>query len=381
MLPYCCHSSHTMTPMTSVRVTVLVLLVCLPSLLATNSTHTDQLLQRIMFGSCFNPQLGGQIWTVINSFSPNQLILLGDNIYADRIVEKPIFTVTPTEIETQYKLLVNDAHWKKLFATVGGWDSISITYDDHDYGINNADKYFPYRNESQHLFWHYTDAYTRQNINRESVPSGVYSSSTRTVTNRAGQDILKYKTVLIDNRSNKDPKGTVNGDFLGEEQWQWLAKELLLVDKDIDMILLGSGIQVLPDEKLVEENWSEFPAAKDRLMTLICLSPVANIFILSGDIHSAEVNKATCKVTGTVTVPDGTSELLEVSRPVLEFTSSGLTRTFITKTVQQQENNTVTDIRCTSKGQFYEFINGLYQVLYQVDTIYVTSINLVYCFC
>ena len=42
---------------------------------------------RIVFGSCYNPLTNGPsdlIWTSILNQSPDRLVLLGDNIYADR---------------------------------------------------------------------------------------------------------------------------------------------------------------------------------------------------------------------------------------------------------------------------------------------------------
>jgi hypothetical protein len=68
-----------------------------------------------------------------------------------------------------------------------------------------------------------------------------------------GEDAFVYKVIMMDARSNKDKKQTSNGDFLGEEQWVWLEQELSSshhrifngIEERVDLILLGSGIQVI----------------------------------------------------------------------------------------------------------------------------------------
>ena len=66
----------------------------------------------------------------------------------------------------------------------------------------------------------------------------------------------RMKIILLDVRYNRDPwkwhagVETTNfeqSDILGKEQWAWLKDQLTVTDVDnIDLILVGSGIQVLP---------------------------------------------------------------------------------------------------------------------------------------
>jgi alkaline phosphatase D len=58
--------------------------------------------------------------------------------------------------------------------------------------------------------------------------------------------------------------------MLGEEQWKWLEKELR--DNDAQITFIGSGVQVISDDKnvLVEaESWGKHPASRTRLLHLI----------------------------------------------------------------------------------------------------------------
>lgn len=99
---------------------------------------------------------------------------------------------------------------------------------------NDGDKQYEHREFSRKAFldfWHEpadSPVWSRD---------GVYKSySERT----ANGHVVKY--VLLDTRYNKDPYGTKNGDFLGENQWAWLEGELK--DPEPDVLLLVSSIQV-----------------------------------------------------------------------------------------------------------------------------------------
>lgn len=59
---------------------------------------------------------------------------------------------------------------------------------------------------------------------------------------------------------------------------------------------------------MLGENWGKFPAARSRLLNLITSSPVSNVFILSGDVHYAEISEVRCG-----------------ERNLVEVTSSGMT--------------------------------------------------------
>jgi hypothetical protein len=102
----------------------------------SSSFHTH----RIAFGSCNNANRQG-VWSVIKQFTPNTLILLGDNVYVDDGRYKSI--IDPIEkFTTAYSKLLIDKQWIGLVNQVGGWNNIHATFDDHDYGQNNANKVY-----------------------------------------------------------------------------------------------------------------------------------------------------------------------------------------------------------------------------------------------
>lgn len=248
-----------------------------------------QPLRRIAFGSC-NNQLREGIFSVISSYNPDQLILLGDNVYVDK---KKLFgfqEATPEQIDQQYCILNGDLSWMQLVKTLGGYDSIYATWDDHDFGINNGDSSYRYRDQSLNSFYNFF------RVDLESPRrsrDGVYHSSRHEIVQGDG-NILSYKIITLDTRYNlvSQRSGAKVPDMLGAAQWEWLALEL--ADANVDIILLGSSVQILPTDKLILESWYfHDPIGRERLLSLVANSPCQNIILLSGDIHEAEVSQVT----------------------------------------------------------------------------------------
>lgn len=243
---------------------------------------------RIAFGSCSSHKQGkGALWRQLADKDPSHLILLGDNIYADsKITFGQFLSATPSVIEKEYQRLEADEGFNTVLQQIGGWEHVYATWDDHDYGLNNGDKSFKFKNESLKSFLEFF----HQKIDPQILTrGGVYSSSLINITSATGK-VFQVKVLLLDTRFFKDPRHVSDGDFLGEVQWEWLESELLN-DRTADVILLGSSIQILPTQKIVEESWSIFPHARERLLRLVSLSPCLNVILLSGDVHMAEVSQ------------------------------------------------------------------------------------------
>ncbi|KAJ1409077.1 hypothetical protein B484DRAFT_403320 [Ochromonadaceae sp. CCMP2298] len=328
-----------------------------------------EIAHRIAFGSCANPNHGGQIYELIESFHPQHLVLLGDNIYVDHQKIGTIAENFTAIMQHEYKVLEQLPAWQSLLHSVDTW---SATYDDHDYGVNNADKTFPHRKFAQQAFWEFA----RDSFEQGSDPTSqdaVYSAKTvRVPSILPNGDDFVYKLLMLDARSNKDTSGTQGGDFLGSEQWRWLAQELS--DPAPQLVLVGSGIQVLTDDKLLEESWSEFPFARERLLRyLTAASATADVVMLSGDIHRAEANHASCRLESIEAVTGGAGaggdfdDLLGAAAVLWEFTSSGLTHTLkqvLDRRPQGQQSSDSKAVPVRSRGVLFEIVDSIYQFAY-----------------
>lgn len=307
------------------------------------------------------------LWPVISSFSPQSIILLGDNMYADKRSNGTVnvfIAANPDEIKSKYNVLNKDVEFTDMVEKVGGWNRVSATYDDHDFGINDGDKSYAHVSESQKLFWDFTEEPANSKRRKQS---GVYSSKEYAIDFE--KRTFTYKIVMLDTRSNRDIVPTfwkrnfdgrsADGDFLGEEQWSWLSEELR---SDVDLIILGSSIQLLPTDKFVEEFWGMFPKARERMISLILNASSPNVIVLSGDVHYAEVSKMKCKWKETTLDDNAPHEAVIKTSTLWELTSSGLTHTFYRKAPLKKDNWNYKKGSEKSRSQpLKAFVYNLYQ--------------------
>ncbi|GMP82021.1 hypothetical protein CsSME_00036510 [Camellia sinensis var. sinensis] len=238
------------------------------------------LVSRIAFGSCANQSAPQPIWNAIIDFDPQIFIWLGDNIYGD--IRRPLKlfgkerTIGPWknvprfipssehEMQARYdKAKRNDGynHLRENVKVIGTWD-------DHDYGLNDAGKEFDGKITNQRLMLDFLDE-PQDSPRRKQA--GVYASYT---FGPAGRQV---KVILLDTRYHRDPLFS-DGSILGNSQWTWLEKELNGPASAITII--GSSIQ------------------RD------------GVFFISGDVHFGEITRYDCAS----------------GYPLYDITSSGLTQ-------------------------------------------------------
>src|SRR5215212_10407396 len=125
------------------RFLLAVLLVAFAS--AARADDPNKVLTRIAFGSCADQDKPLPIFDTMAAAKPDLLVLLGDNMYAD--LDKKV-KVTPDVIREKYALMEKVPGFAKLRATcpmVGTWD-------DHDYGKNDAGVEWEHKDEAQVAF-------------------------------------------------------------------------------------------------------------------------------------------------------------------------------------------------------------------------------------
>lgn len=260
----------------------------------TATSPTQQPITTIAFGSCSDQKRPQPLWDDIVAQKPDIWIWLGDNIYGD--------SESMDTLRAKYALQKSNPVYQQLRQST----SIIGVWDDHDYGVNDGGKEYPKRRESQQVMLDFLDVPTNSPLRKQE---GAYSSHTY------GPKGQRVKVILLDARYFRDPLKKENkqnvpdpsGDMLGEAQWKWLEQQL--TNSDADIHIIGSGVQVLPEEH-VYEKWANFPTARQRLLNLVAKTKPKGALFISGDRHMAEVSK--------VSVPGLPYDLFDI-------TSSGLT--------------------------------------------------------
>jgi alkaline phosphatase D len=256
-------------------------------------------LSRIAFGSCANQNKPQPVWGPIVAAGPQLFLALGDNIYGD--------TKDMQVLKEKYNKLASVPGFQKLKTTC----PILATWDDHDYGANDAGADYAMKQESQQLF---LDFFGVPADSPRRKQAGIYHAAT------FGPPGKRVQVILLDTRyfrspltrrklfapggpyeANSDPKSTL----LGEAQWKWLETQLR---QPAELRLLVSSIQVVAQDH-GWEKWMNLPHERDRLYQLLRDTKAGGVLVLSGDRHLAELS-----------VMDA-----GLGYPLYDLTSSGLT--------------------------------------------------------
>ena len=263
----------------------------------TSGADSQAPLERIAFGSCYKPEKKGGVWAGVRKFDPQLWIWLGDNFYHDWANGKYVRTNDDQDSFAKgYRALGRSEGVQALQSLAA--DRVMATWDDHDFGKNDAGKEYDRKEESRKAFAKFFGVPDR--------PDGIYSSRD------FGPEGKRVRVILLDTRYNRDSlprKGEAlsDGDILGESQWSWLGEELARTGANL--IILGSSIQFVSEQHRFEK-WANFPKAKDRMLELLKTVRAQGVVFISGDRHHAEIS---C-------LPEGL-----VGYPLYDITSSGIT--------------------------------------------------------
>jgi alkaline phosphatase D len=213
-------------------------------------------------------------------YRPELFIFAGDNVYGD---------LTPGAAGTP----LAEAYVRA--ATIAGYQAIReqvpvlATWDDHDYGSNDAGGDFPYKEEAKALF---LDFWRIPAGDPRRTREGIYHAR---IFGPAGK---RLQVILLDTRSFRSPlvptdeRGAPGRErylpdpdpaktMLGAAQWAWLRAQL---EQPAELRLIVSSVQVLA-EGHGWERWGNLPRERERLIELIAESGAQGVIFLSGDRH------------------------------------------------------------------------------------------------
>ncbi|WP_341502156.1 alkaline phosphatase D family protein [Gallaecimonas sp. GXIMD4217] len=279
-------------------------------LLGHAQPQATALVETVAVGSCFKQQGSmGQAMARLTASQPDLFMWLGDNIYAD--------TTDISTMRAKYDAKKANPDYR-AFLEAG--IPVLATWDDHDFGANNAGDNYPKRAESQQEFLRHFDV--PADDPRYKGQEGIYSAL---IQGPAGK---RVHSIMLDARYHRSPTfssyGQCRGDastLLGETQWAWLEAELA---KPSEIKIIASGIQVLPPlhrerslssycaygngqafnaavESLGEsalsgtsyESWAEMPQQRERLLRLVQKAindgKAKQVIFVSGDQHWGEL--------------------------------------------------------------------------------------------
>lgn len=259
---------------------------------------------RIAFGSCMHQDKPKPVLEVATASAPDLFAFMGDNIYGD--------TFDIGVMQAKYDKLAASPEFQALRAAV---PAVIATWDDHDYGANDAGKEYPQKAESKELF---LDFWKEPADSPRRARPGLYTSY---MIEAPGGTL---QILLLDTRwfrdpldPNSDPTKWLNDyqpttdttrTMLGDEQWAWLEEELT---KPAAVRIVGTSTQ-FGHEYNGWESWNNLPHERQKMVELIAKTGAEAALFLSGDSHWGELSR------------------LETAAgyPLYDLTSSGITETW-----------------------------------------------------
>ena len=215
---------------------------------------------------------GFEIFDAIAEQQPDMMLWLGDNIY----FRESDFD-GPWGMAERYKHDRALPALQKLLRATHHY----ATWDDHDFGPNNANSSFIFKQNALALFRRY---WANPSYGLPETP-GVFTK-------------VEYNDVdffLLDGRYYRNgdrAPNTPDKALFGKEQIAWLKDALLQSKGDTNVsfrIIVGGG-QFLNDYS-PPEGWNHYPDERDAFLKWLATVKIPGIIFLSGDKHRTELLK------------------------------------------------------------------------------------------
>lgn len=246
---------------------------------------------------------GGDIWHYLIETDPDVIFFVGDNVYVD--MPFPVLSVPgiwEKYVATRHKFSFFKN--KKLIPVVSTWD-------DHDYGLDNANRHFPLKDATTDIFQTF---FIGSQTDNYSIPgigvAGLF-------------EIYGHTFFMMDNRSFRTAPGEQPERHFGDEQLQWLLDNL----QGREHAFIASGSQFFGgyaykegDQSLtsVETFQGEHPQRFVHFIEQLRATGVEVAF-LTGDRHYTEILEIPEGVLGYQTYELTSSPINMIPQPFLNL--------------------------------------------------------------
>jgi alkaline phosphatase D len=230
----------------------------------------------VAFASCMFPaRVPVQpIWDQVASYRPDALMLIGDNNYMPNhpdAYETDIDTISYA-LPRYHRYLRDMPGLRSLLATTPTYG----IWDDHDYGPNDSDRTFRWRELTLDLFKKY---YPNPSAGTPDVP-GIFTSL----------KIADAEFFLLDGRFYRDPKKAPDRKTMfGTAQLDWLKQSLAESTAAFKVVVNGSTMLV--DRLGSGESWANFGSERDDFLAWLSDKEISGVFFVVGDWHVGTMSR------------------------------------------------------------------------------------------
>jgi alkaline phosphatase D len=224
---------------------------------------------RVAFGSCARVAVDAEqpIFRAIAAWRPDLFLWLGDNVYVD--------STSPHAFADEYNRQRSVPSLQPLIRSVPQF----ATWDDHDYGLNNADRTSPVKDIALAAFRRY---WANPSYGLPETPGTFFRKQ------YGGVDFF-----FLDVRSFRDPADLPDGPGktqLGTVQKAWLKRELAASTATFKLLISGVGWCTTGGPKF-NESWGAYDHERRELLGFLREQDIGGVFGISGDTHMGELNR------------------------------------------------------------------------------------------
>ncbi len=208
------------------------------------------------FNRVLKPFNSLKIFNHMKKDSSDLMVWLGDNLY---------YVLQRQNYKAQLKRNIKTRLNKKLNSFLASRSQYAI-WDDHDYGTNNSDGTFKYKESSLNVFQQFWPNPKNDSFNYYTFQ----------------QEDCQF--FMLDDRYNNEPENSV----LGNRQLHWLENELLQSNAIFKFICIGmQALNPLSTKECFYKTTHEYK----QLIAFIRERHISGVLFISGDRHHAELMK------------------------------------------------------------------------------------------
>jgi alkaline phosphatase D len=206
------------------------------------------------------------IYKVMADQAPDLTLWLGDNIYL-----REVDWNRPETMAQRWAYERRQPFLQKLLQT----GSHAATWDDHDYGPDDANRSYALKDAALALQQRY---WPNPSFGLAETPGAF------TQFNFHDADVF-----LMDNRWYRDDPRLPDADrqMYGPAQMRWLKNALL--NSTARFKIIAGGSQML--HKGRGDSWADYPAERDDFLKFLEQTKLAGVFFMSGDVHRSELTR------------------------------------------------------------------------------------------
>ena len=246
------------------------------------SLNTEEKNPTIAIASCMSDaptyqKVGDQIWGELYTSQPHVIFLIGDTVYVDYDKDGNKFKNKISPPERLWNRYVETRSALKLFR-MRKLIPILAVWDDHDYGVNNGGKDYPYKKQAKDVFQQFFPRAPFVQSGLEKGPGGIafYWKA------------FSQGFIFADNRTFRSEGKEKAGTHWGKKQEDWIL-QMFQNKPSLNSYWLINGGQFWGAYHRWESYEGHHPDSFKSFIGKLGKNSQKPVWFISGDRHLAEL--------------------------------------------------------------------------------------------